>query len=85
SKSALHGLVVSASREFAADGIYINAILPGYLKTGMGLKNPEAIKRAEEESITSQTGEIENLTGFILFLAGSRGVTGQIFSLENRI
>ena len=54
SKAALIGLTKSLAREFAKDGINVNAICPGYVDTPMAnsiarqsdANNPESVKQA---------------------------------------
>ncbi|KAJ4354466.1 uncharacterized protein N0V89_006203 [Didymosphaeria variabile] len=50
SKHAVMGLTRTASEDYAAEGLRVNAICPGYTETPMTTKNP-AVKKAMDERI----------------------------------
>ncbi|MDA8077311.1 MAG: SDR family oxidoreductase [Nitrospiraceae bacterium] len=85
SKAALLGLTKTAAREFAADNIKVNAVLPGYLSTGMGTVNAGAGEQAVEESLLGRLAEPEDAAEMIAYLAVSKNITGQVFCLDSRI
>jgi 3-oxoacyl-[acyl-carrier protein] reductase len=85
SKAALIGLTKSAAVELAEYKIKVNALLPGYMKTEMGMGAKEAMKRAEEESLLQTLASPKEAARFMLFLAGSENITGQVFCLDSRI
>ena len=85
SKSALIGLTLSAARELASDGIRVNAVLPGYMDTDMGLSSPEAMEAARRRSLTGNLGATEDIVSFVDWLSGTETVTGQVFSIDTRI
>jgi 3-oxoacyl-[acyl-carrier protein] reductase len=85
SKAALLGLTKTAAIELAEYKIRVNAILPGYMPTEMGLKAEEAMKKAKEASLLNTLSDPKEVARFIVYLAGTENITGQIFCLDSRI
>jgi len=85
SKAALIGFTLSCARELAAEGICVNAVLPGYMATDMGLAAPGAMEAARGQSLLGSLGDTLDLTSFMVWLAGTSAVTGQVFSIDTRI
>jgi 3-oxoacyl-[acyl-carrier protein] reductase len=85
SKAALLGLTKTAAIELAKHRIRVNAILPGYMPTKMGIKAGEALTRAKETSLLNTLSDPKEAARFIVYLAGTENITGQIFCLESRI
>ncbi|MET7680494.1 SDR family oxidoreductase [Streptomyces sp. NPDC005423] len=81
SKLAVRGLTVSFAREFAADGIRVNAIAPGLIFTEAvraQLSAAEA-ERVLGEQILRQEGEEKDVVEALLYLVSSKAsfVTGE--------
>ncbi|MBF0317777.1 MAG: SDR family NAD(P)-dependent oxidoreductase [Nitrospirae bacterium] len=85
SKAALLGLTYALAKELADVNIRVNAILPGYMETAMGLANPKAIRKATEQSLLHCLSSVQEAASFIYWLLGSRRVTGQVFTLDSRV
>jgi 3-oxoacyl-[acyl-carrier protein] reductase len=85
SKAALLGLTKTAAAELAEYKIRVNAILPGYMPTKMGFYAKDAMKKAKEASFLSTLSDPKEVARFIVYLAGTENITGQIFCLESRI
>ncbi len=85
SKAALFGLTKTAAIELAGHKIRVNAILPGYMPTKMGINAKEALKGAKEISLLNTLSDPKEVARFIVYLAGTENITGQIFCLESRI
>lgn len=85
SKAAILGLTYTAARELAEHNIKVNALLPGYMKTEMGMSAESAIKKAMTESIAGGLSNPVDAAGFILYLLKSENITGQFFCLDSRI
>lgn len=85
SKAAVLGLTYTAARELAEHNIMVNALLPGYMSTEMGKSAGKAMQKAKEESISGTLSEPEEAARFILYLIQTKGITGQVFSLDSRI
>ncbi|PCH71811.1 MAG: short-chain dehydrogenase [Rhodobacteraceae bacterium] len=86
SKLALIGLVRNLAAEFGPDGIRVNAICPGLIRTDFARElwdNPEAAKRAQQEIPLRRLGEADDLAGVAVFLASdaSRYMTGQALTV----
>ncbi|MFI1031700.1 SDR family NAD(P)-dependent oxidoreductase [Streptomyces sp. NPDC020951] len=81
SKLAVRGLTVSFAREFAADGIRVNAIAPGLIFTGAvrAQLSPAEADRVLGEQILRQEGREQDIVEALLYLVSSRAsfVTGE--------
>jgi len=84
-KGALVGLTKSLAAELGSRSICVNAVLPGYLPTDMGLAAPKAMQRAVEESVLDRLSDIDDTAKFIVQLSGMNGVSGQVFNLDSRL
>ena len=80
SKAGLIHLTKSLAAEWAADGIYVNSISPGYIRTDMA-DSPRIAKMHPiwlRDTPLGRLGEVEDLQGALIFLASdtSNFVTG---------
>ena len=85
SKAGIIAFTKSVAREVGSRNITANAVAPGFIKTQMTEKLPDAIK----ESILSMTslrrfGETEDVAEVVAFLASDRAnyITGQVISID---
>ncbi len=85
SKAALIGLTCAAAKELAEYNIRVNTVLPGYMKTDMGMKNPKALEKARETSLLKTLSSPSESASFICKLLNTDHVTGQVFILDSRI
>lgn len=85
SKAALVGFTRSLASELGQFNIRVNAVIPGYMQTDMGMKSTSAIKRAKEKSFLGKLSDPAEVASFIAWLAGTEGITGQVFSLDSRM
>ncbi|BAV59103.1 beta-ketoacyl-ACP reductase [Endomicrobiia bacterium] len=86
SKSGVISLTRTAAREAGRFGITVNAVLPGFHFTSMGDNAGDAyIEEVKRKSVLNATTDIKELADFILFLAGVKTVSGQIFNFDSRI
>lgn len=86
SKAALHGLVASMAAECGADGIRVNAVLPGFLETRM-TSRISADRRAQVlgEHALGRFNTTEVAARFLRFLHLELPHTsGQVFQLDSR-
>ena len=88
SKHAVIGLTRTASEDYAAQGLRVNAICPGYTETPMTTKNP-AVKKAMDERIQTavpmqRMGNPSEIADGVLYLAGGRSsfVTGSALMVD---
>ncbi|MCD6574880.1 3-oxoacyl-[acyl-carrier-protein] reductase [Candidatus Aerophobetes bacterium] len=86
SKAGLIGLTKSVAREFAKRGITVNAVAPGFIKTGM---TEELIRRGEAETLISQiplgrVGGPEEVASLVAYLASEEAsyITGEIIRID---
>ena len=86
SKAGLVGLTKTAARELAGYNIMVNAVLPGYMLTDMGVDaNEKARERALHDSLIKEFTEKERVAEFVCALTRMKGVTGQVFNLDSRV
>lgn len=86
SKAGLIGLTISAAKELSRFNIMVNAVLPGYMLTDMGMRtNDKAKEAALEDSLIKKFSEPDRAAEFICYLSETSGVTGQVFNLDSRI
>ncbi|MBL4890032.1 MAG: SDR family NAD(P)-dependent oxidoreductase [Candidatus Lindowbacteria bacterium] len=84
SKAAVLGLMKSAARELAPK-VCINAIVPGYMPTDMGLSSESGLQAAKQENLFGELSSIEETANMIVKISKFNGVSGQIFSLNGRV
>ena len=85
-KSALHGLVLSAAADLARDGHVINAILPGVIDTPMTRLNltPEQIRQVEGATLFRRLPTLGEVASCVFSLCGqdNSGITGQFINVD---
>lgn len=84
SKAAIIGMSRSLAREVAEDGINVNCIAPGIIKTPMTARyTPEQVENFMSKIPMHRFGEADDVAKVIEFLAsdGSDYLTGQIFNV----
>lgn len=87
SKAAVHALVRSLAAEWAAKGVRVNAVAPGYIGTEMtraGLANADWKRTWLEMTPMGRVGEPAEIASAVLFLASDAAsfVTGSILSVD---
>ena len=85
SKAGLIGLTKSSAKEFAARGVNVNAVAPGYIQTAMTDALPEESKAVMLEMVPQKKmGSVSDVAGTVLFLAGpdSAYVTGEVVRVD---
>jgi 3-oxoacyl-[acyl-carrier protein] reductase len=88
-KAGIVGLVRGLAVELARDGIKVNGIAPGYIRTAQALSEkhslgPEELEKAAEFIPMGRVGESEDIADVILFLASdaARYLTGQVLVVD---
>ena len=85
SKAGLIGLTISAAHELAGHNIRVNAVVPGYMPTGMGAAAITAMKQAQEQSVLETLSGPSEIARCIVIVAEMGYITGQVLSLDSRI
>jgi 3-oxoacyl-[acyl-carrier protein] reductase len=85
SKAALMGLTRTAALELAPHNIRVNAVVPGYLPTTMGLAAKAALEVAVQDSALKRLSDPDDVVRFVMYLIATESVTGQVFCLDSRI
>lgn len=87
SKAGIIGYSKSLAKELGKEGISVNVVCPGYIKTDLNSTNLNKKRIAEEMSAMSIEHGLEDFVNFILFLSSEnlRGVSGQVFNIDSRI
>ena len=88
-KAGVVGLVRGLAVELARDGIRVNGIAPGYIRTAQALSEehslgPEGLESAGEFIPMGRVGEPEDIADVSVFLAseGARYITGQVLVVD---
>ena len=85
-KAGLIGMTMSAAKELSRYNIAVNAVLPGYMLTDMGAGSTDKGKeQALKDSIIKEYSDPRSVAEFICYLAGTKGITGQVFNLDSRV
>lgn len=85
SKAGIIGITKSTAKEFAAKGITVNAVAPGFIQTDMTQQMGEDAKNAILDHIPmSAMGLPEDVAHTVSFLASdkARYITGQVISVD---
>ncbi|MDD5434760.1 MAG: SDR family NAD(P)-dependent oxidoreductase [Nitrospira sp.] len=86
SKAAVIGLTKSAALELGSYNIQVNAVIPGFMNTGMTAELPEPIKKKIIASnILQREQDMGEVAEFIYNLSLMKNVSGQVFNLDSRI
>ena len=88
-KSGVVGLVRGLAVELVANGIRVNGVAPGYIRTAQALSETHSLGPAGLEAAASfipmgRVGEPDDIADVILFLASgaARYLTGQVISVD---
>ena len=85
-KGGVIALTKTAAKELGCFGITVNAVLPGFHATDMGKTATDTYRaRIVEESVLHTTTDINELARFVVLLAQSTTVSGQVFNWDSRI
>lgn len=83
-RAGLSGLVKSVANEVAADGVTINALLPGYTRTERLLQLGIDESAISQQIPARRLGEVDEFAALAAFLASTRAayITGQSIAVD---
>jgi 3-oxoacyl-[acyl-carrier protein] reductase len=85
-KAGQFGLTTSLARELGSRNVRVNAILPGVLPTKMtASRSPDEMQQFAAANALGRINSVEEVARFIVFLAGTQNISGQLFQLDSRI
>jgi 3-oxoacyl-[acyl-carrier protein] reductase len=85
SKAGLLGFTRAAATDLGRDGINVNAVAPGFIRTPLTEKLPvEVLETAASESVFGRLGEPEEVATVVAFLCSdaARYVTGEVIRVD---
>lgn len=90
SKAALNMLTKTQAKEWGADGIRVNSICPGLIKTKFSKplwENEDIMKRITRNNAIPRVGTVEEVAGLALYLASNASsyTTGAIYMADGGI
>jgi 3-oxoacyl-[acyl-carrier protein] reductase len=85
-KAGLFGLTTSLALELGSRNVRVNAILPGVLPTKMtAARSPAEMEQFAAANALGRINSLDEVAGFIVFLAKTQNISGQLFQLDSRI
>jgi 3-oxoacyl-[acyl-carrier protein] reductase len=87
-KAALLGLTKTLAKEFAAKGVTVNAVAPGFIDTGMVTATPDDVKEKILAHIPmGRFGKPEDVAKAVVFLASDETsyITGHVLNVNGGI
>ncbi|WP_412076419.1 SDR family NAD(P)-dependent oxidoreductase [Streptomyces xanthophaeus] len=80
SKAGVHALTTSLAAELAADGIRVNLVSPGIIRTPLHAGSD--VDSLGGLALLNRVGEVSEVSGAVLYLAGSTFVTGHALRVD---
>lgn len=85
-KAGLIGFSKAMAHEMGSRSIRINVVLPGVMATPMtSVLSRVQLSRLQNENVLRCLNDPVEIARFIVFLVGTRTISGQVFNLDSRI
>jgi 3-oxoacyl-[acyl-carrier protein] reductase len=86
SKAGLIGFTQSLAKELGPRNVRVNAVLPGVLPTKMTAHlDSEQLDEYAKANALGRINSLDEVARFIVFLADTKNISGQVFQLDSRI
>jgi len=85
-KAGVVGFARSLAQEYGPRNIKANVVFPGFHKTRIADNlSPEAEEAIRKKHILGRTADLKEVSEFVVWLAGTQGISGQVFNLDSRL
>jgi 3-oxoacyl-[acyl-carrier protein] reductase len=85
-KAGVTGLMRSLAAEYGGKNIRANVVCPGFHKTRLSENlSPEAEAAIRKRHLLTATTDINEVGDFMVWLAGTKTISGQVFNLDSRL
>jgi citronellol/citronellal dehydrogenase len=81
-RAGVVNLTQALAREWARDGIRVNAVAPGFTETEAVHRYPEFPKMVQKVPLGARAGTVGEVVDAILFLAQSQYITGEFLTVD---
>ena len=85
-KAGIVGFARSLAQEYGSKNIRANVVYPGFHKTRIADNlSPEAEQAIRDKHLLGKTADLDEVTQFVTWLAGTGNISGQVFNLDSRL